>query len=146
MRPSQKWKKRDPSLLTVKRAIAWLAPPATGTTTHDHEVFDMSDTPKRMQIKDWRPVVKNTLRGFATIELPIGLVIHDVTVHIKNASAWASMPAKVQLDREGAIRTVEGKTQYSKVLEWRSREIGDRFSEAVVSALDADYPGWRDGP
>jgi hypothetical protein len=32
------------------------------------------------RILDWRPLVKNSLIGFAKVELPSGLIIADVTV------------------------------------------------------------------
>lgn len=97
-------------------------------------------TPRRMQIKAWRPFVKNTLRGFATVELPIGLVISDITVHTKNGKSWASFPAKAQIDKDGQIRVADGKIQYVKILEWSNRDLSDRFSNALVQAVLAEHP------
>jgi hypothetical protein len=96
--------------------------------------------PRRMQLKAWRPLQKNTLRGFATVELPIGLVITDISVHTKNGKSWASFPAKIQIDKDGQPRTADGKIQYAKILEWRNRDLSDRFSDAVIQSVLAEYP------
>lgn len=98
---------------------------------------------KRMKILSWRPVVKNTLRGFVTIELPIGLIIEDITAHERNGSAWVSLPAKAQFDQGGVPRLVDGKMQYIAVVKWRDRDLTDRFSDALIARLDAEYPEWR---
>lgn len=98
---------------------------------------------KRLVIRDFRPVRKNSLLGFAKIELPIGLVISDVTVHESHGKRWASMPSKPVLDSDGRHKqSADGKREYAFIISWRSRELSDGFSEAVLSALDADKPGW----
>ena len=50
-----------------------------------------------MQLREFRPLNKNSLRGFATIELPNGLTIRDVSLHTSNGKSWASLPAKPQM-------------------------------------------------
>jgi hypothetical protein len=37
------------------------------------------------------------------------------------------------------LRDGEGKQRYMSVLEWKTRESGDRFSEAVISAIEDEY-------
>jgi hypothetical protein len=45
----------------------------------------------RMRLLRWRPLVKNSLRGFATVQLP-GLVIYDVSVFISGGKGgWSSL-------------------------------------------------------
>lgn len=107
----------------------------------------MSEQPRSgMQLKAWRPFVKNTLRGFATVELPNGLVIRDVTVHVKNGKAWAGLPAKAQMDQEGNPRRIDGKLQYTAVIEWRNRELSDRFSEKLVAIVRSAHPDALNDP
>ena len=93
----------------------------------------------RVRVSDYRRVVKNTLRGFTTVELPIGLRIHDVAVHQRGGTAWASFPAVPQLE-SGMQRIVDGKPQYKRVIEWTSRTLSDGFSAAVISELRRQYP------
>lgn len=100
----------------------------------------MSDKPMPVALENWRPLIRNTLRGFATVKVG-ALKISDVAVHRKNDRAWAQLPAKPQINQDGsARRNQEGKIQYSPVIEWATREASDRFSEGVVAAITADHP------
>jgi hypothetical protein len=91
---------------------------------------------------DWRPLVKNSLRGFATVRLGKSLKIVDIAVHCANGKRWAQMPGKPQLDKEGVARkNGDGKVQYSPVVAWLDRDTADRFSEGVVAAVEGAHPG-----
>jgi hypothetical protein len=99
--------------------------------------------PKKMTLLSWKPLVKNSLRGFASVELPIGLKIFDVPVMISSGKAWAALPSKMQMLRDGQPRrdgNGNGKPLYTPILEWRDRDLADQFSEAVVALVDAAYP------
>jgi hypothetical protein len=129
---------RHPSQAALRRAEAatWGALPTSG---HQAEQ-------KRMRLIAWKPLVKNSLRGFATVLLPIGLKISDVPVLISNGKTWASLPAKPQIDKDGQHkRDVNGKPAYSPVLEWKDRDLSDRFSQAVVALVRAEHPADLEG-
>jgi hypothetical protein len=98
-----------------------------------------SDRPL-LRITEWHPLHKYTVRGFTTVELPNGLIVRNVSVHSKGGSPCASLPARPMLVRNGiAVRIDVGKTKDSAVLQWRGRDITDRFSAAVViTALDGE--------
>jgi hypothetical protein len=52
------------------------------------------------------------------------------------------VPAKPELDRDGRRKIdINGKPTYAPVLEWRTREINDGFSEAVIAAVRRVHPG-----
>jgi hypothetical protein len=92
-------------------------------------------------IEAFTPMVKNTLRGFATVRMPSGVVFHDVTIHAKNGSAWASPASKPQLDRTGQhMKGNDGKGLWLPVVTFASKEARDRFSEVVIAALRASRP------
>jgi hypothetical protein len=94
-----------------------------------------------MRLLSWKPLVKGSLRGFATVELPIGLKICDCPVLVSNGKAWATLPSKPQIDRDGRQKTdVNGKPAYASILEWKSRDLSERFSEAVIALVHAAYP------
>jgi hypothetical protein len=115
-------------------AAAW--GPRPGTT---------AQRPK-MRLVSWKPIAKGTLRGFATVELPIGLKLIDCAVFIGTKGAWASLPAKPQLDKDSRQRIgADGKPSYSPAVEWRSRDLADRFSAAVVALVRAAHPDALDG-
>lgn len=89
----------------------------------------------------WKAMERNSLRGFATIRLGKSLTIKDVTVHENNGKRWASFPSKPMLDSNGNTKRDDvGKVQYVPILEWADRDAKDRFSEAVVAAIEAEHP------
>jgi hypothetical protein len=95
----------------------------------------------RMRLVAWKPMVKNALRGFATIELPIGLKISDVPVLVSGGKAWARLPGKPQIDREGKQkRDARGRAEYVPILTWRNKKLGDAFSERVVALVLTEHP------
>ena len=94
-----------------------------------------------IEILEFKPLLKNTLRGFVSIRFPFGLVIKDITIHTKGGREWCGMPSKPQLDREGKLRYDDnGKLLYANILEWRDRDTADRFSATVIRLVREKYP------
>jgi hypothetical protein len=96
-----------------------------------------------VMVADFKPVLKNTLRGFATIRISeMRLEVRDVAIHQKGDSRWAQLPARPQLDRNGApIRdSVTGKIAYSTLFEFFDQPTRDAFGRAVVAALLERFP------
>jgi hypothetical protein len=90
----------------------------------------------------FKRIDKNTLVGFATICIAeMHLTIKDVTVHQKGDSRWAALPARPQLDRDGAAIKKEGKVQYFNLMEFDDRPTRDAFSAAVIAAVLEHEPG-----
>jgi hypothetical protein len=58
----------------------------------------------RMRLVTWKPLIKDSLHGFATVELPIGLNLIDCAVFVGTNGAWARPTAKPQLDKDGRQR------------------------------------------
>jgi hypothetical protein len=88
----------------------------------------------------WRPLQKGSLRGFCNIELPSGLVLRDISVHISHGKAWAGLPAKPVIDSGGRHHIVDGKKQYAPIAEWKSKALRDGFSDRVVSLVRDAHP------
>ncbi len=99
----------------------------------------------RLRLVAFTPRVQGALRGFATVELPIGLKLHDVPILAGEFGPWAAMPSKAALDRDRRQKTVAGKPLFTPVAEWRSRELADRFSAAVIALVRAAHPDALDG-
>jgi hypothetical protein len=124
--PTSRPQASRPAAQDVARGAAWLAPPAPAPRT---------------RLKSWRPLRRNSLRGFASIALPSGLDIDDVTVHVAGGRAWASLPARPMVDSAGqALRDDRGKLQYVTILRWRDRGLADRFSAVVVELVREAHP------
>ena len=96
--------------------------------------------PKRTRLISWKPLRRNSLIGFATVELPIGLVISDIPVLTSHNKIWAAPPSKPQLDKDGQQRRdIKGKPAYTPILQWRDKDLANRFSDAVVALIRAEY-------
>jgi hypothetical protein len=81
----------------------------------------------------FRSFEKNTLRGFADLELSrVGLILRDCTWHEKNGKEWVAFPARSYQDKNGntlwapLIEFAEGATQ--------ARE---QFQRQAVEAIHA---------
>jgi hypothetical protein len=94
-----------------------------------------------MRLVEFRPMRRNSLLGFATVELPIGLIIADVVVGASHGRVWALLPTKPMVGPDGAaIRDDAGKIKYAPVLRWHDDELHKRWSDAVVALVRAEYP------
>jgi hypothetical protein len=95
----------------------------------------------RLRLVAYRRCVWGALRGFAVVELAIGLRLHDVAIFTGPNGPWAALPTKAQLDRERRQKLgADGKPAFAPVAEWRTRELADRFSAAVLQLVRQAYP------
>ena len=94
----------------------------------------------RLILREWRPVRKNTLYGFACIEL-IGLSVGNVSIHQKGGRWWVSLPARPVLDLDDKhVSGPDGQKQYMALLRWRDRELANQFSTDIIALIRARYP------
>ena len=92
-------------------------------------------------IEEFPSVTRNSLRGFARVRLPSGLILHDTAIHERDGKACASPASKPMLSRDGTVvRDAAGKTQYVPIISFAPREIRDRFSSAVIEAMRSAHP------
>jgi hypothetical protein len=87
----------------------------------------------------------NSLRGFAKVVLPSGMVLHDISIHVAGNRAWASPASKPMLDRSGiAMKDDTGKIRYSPIVSFATREGWERFSDAIIEAIRFSHPSPAD--
>jgi hypothetical protein len=104
-----------------------------------------ASTRPTMRLLEFKAIRKNSLRGFATVKLPNGLIINDIVVGEANGRQWALLPSKPMIDRDGRPMTdLGGKPRYSPVNEWGTRELQQEFSRRVVDLVRAQYPASLD--
>jgi hypothetical protein len=92
-------------------------------------------------IEKFKAVSRNSLRGFARVRMPSGMIFHDVTVHEKEGARWASPASKPVIGRDGTNVTRDGKLAYQSVVSFATKEARDKFSAAVVAAIEDTHPG-----
>lgn len=117
---------------------------ATGSVGIDDVCPQNSTVPRkiqasyRMSILDWRHLERGSLRGFLTVELASGLVVHGLTVHRSGHRSWVGMPAKPVVVDGRHVSDAAGKAKWTPVLEIRDPRRRDLFAEQVLAAL-CDY-------
>jgi hypothetical protein len=101
--------------------------------------------PRRLVLRRWRPMHRATLCGFADVELTNGLHIDDFAVRVGDGQACASLPARPTLDRDGRQILRDGKPRFAAILRWRTPDLADPFSTAVVELVRRAHPGDLEG-
>ncbi len=51
-------------------------------------------------ISDWKPVQRNSLRGFLTAHLPSGMTIHELAIHFRDGTWWMAPPRQADAQPE----------------------------------------------
>jgi hypothetical protein len=93
-------------------------------------------------ISNWKPVQKNSLLGFFSAQMPSGMIMNEISVHSSNGKLWASPPSKPMVGRDGiALKDENGKVKYSPLIAFSDKSVRDKWSDAVVRALQAAVPG-----
>ena len=93
-----------------------------------------------MIITDWRPYVRGALRGFVSVELGNGLVLLDCKVFSGRDGLYCQLPDKPSLKDGELQRDRDGNVIYYPTVRPAKREIGDKFSSAVLKLLREKYP------
>ena len=93
-----------------------------------------------MILRDWRPYVRGGLRGYARVELDIGLVIPGIKVMVGTNGAFALMPEQPVLNDGKLKKDVNGNPVYFPTVSWKDRQTADKFGAAVLKLVLAKYP------
>ncbi len=102
-------------------------------------------TPK-ITVDEWKPLHRNSMRGFMTATLPSGMILHDIVVHVSDAGPWAAPPSKPMIGRDGvAMKDAAGKARYSPIVSFADKQTRERWSSAMIAALAAAHPNALDG-
>jgi hypothetical protein len=85
---------------------------------------------------DLRPLCKNTLRGFATIQIAeLRMTMSEIAIHAKGDRAWAQPPARPWIKNGQVVRDDNGRIQYSPIIEFDTGAVRTAFSDAVIRAV-----------
>ena len=94
-----------------------------------------------LRVLEFKGVRKGTLRGFASVKLPKGLVINDVVIGESYGKQWASLPSKAIIDRDGDLmHDAGGKIRYAPVIEWGTPALREEFSRRVAAIVVRQRP------
>ena len=98
--------------------------------------------PVSIRIETFRPVIKNTLRGFVSVLLPkTHLSIRDIALHKFGERYWVSLPAKPLLNPDGSpMIGRNGKAAWFPLLQFADRAAREQFQNEVIAALRRVHP------
>jgi hypothetical protein len=85
-------------------------------------------------------------RAVVDIRLPTGIQIHGVGIYERDGQRWASPPGMPVLGPDGRQTTRDGKPAWDTIISFSNTTIKARFSDAVIAAVERDYPRyspWR---
>jgi hypothetical protein len=98
-------------------------------------------------VEEFKAVTRNSLRGFARVRMPSGMVFHDVGIYETNGTRWASPASKpmlgrdgTQIKRDGTQIKRDGKPAYQPMISFVSKEARDKFSSTIIAAIEASHP------
>jgi hypothetical protein len=85
------------------------------------------------------------MRAFLSVELPSGMVVHDLRLMAGKNGFWIALPAQKQLDRDGNPRLdANCRALYSQIVEFRDRATTDRFAAMILKVIRAEHSGALD--
>lgn len=88
---------------------------------------------RQMEIGNWKPRTAKTLRGFFSVTLPSGMILHRLSLHERDdGSRWIGLPSQ-------EYQTAQGERRFEKIVEFSSRGLGDRFVAEILAALDRHF-------
>ncbi len=91
-----------------------------------------------IKITEWTECRKNTLQGFATVEIPkwsfrfIGILVHE-----KNGKRWIALPAAARVKDNQLVLQDNGKPRYDQMFAFIDARVQARFAQAVLAALSS---------
>ena len=94
-----------------------------------------------MVIEEFRPLTKNSLRGFCRVRLPSGMALHEVAVHVREERQWVSPPGRPAIGRDGTqMRDSARKPLFNPTITFADKATTDKFSVSVLNALRVAHP------
>jgi hypothetical protein len=92
-------------------------------------------------VEDFCARVQNTLRGFARVRFPSGLVVHEIALHVAGGRACALPPSRPMVDRDGTVlRDRDGKTRWQPLITVTTKNVRDNWSAQIVVAVHETCP------
>lgn len=89
---------------------------------------------QRTTVRNFLQCERGTLRGFAKVEFPSGMIIHGIAIHADGRLFWATPPYQSWRSRH------DGEARWSPVIGFASNEDCERWSAQVIEAMRQKYP------
>lgn len=98
-------------------------------------------------VENWRPITtkgRTTLRGFARVRFPSGIILDEVAIHCtEDGMRWVSPPARPMIDKQtGTVLrdSVTQKIRYQPLIAFTTNGVRHQWGQQVLAALLAKHP------
>jgi hypothetical protein len=85
---------------------------------------------RTITVSNWKPLKNGSLRGFLTLTLPSGLIIHNCQLLESGGQRWIGLPAR-------QFQTANGPVRYEPIVEFASKKALSNFRRQAICALEA---------
>jgi predicted DNA-binding transcriptional regulator AlpA/DNA-binding cell septation regulator SpoVG len=84
---------------------------------------------RRISVSDWKPLNCDGLRGFLTLSLPSGLVIHKCQLIETGGGCWVGLPAH-------RFQAANGSIHYVPLIDFATKSARRDFESAALEAVE----------
>jgi DNA-binding cell septation regulator SpoVG len=84
---------------------------------------------RTITVCNWKPLDHGSLRGFLTLTLPSGLVIHNCQLIEAGGRRWVGLPSRRFLQ-------ADGKVHYEPIIEFTTRKAHRNFERTALEAVE----------
>jgi hypothetical protein len=118
-------------------ALAGAAEAGIGLTTACPDTGNRCGAASAIYIaSEWRPLERDTLKGFLALALPSGLTLRECLLHKKDGRRWVGLRGRPQIDAMGRhLSEPAGKRLYLPIVEIPDRGQRERFQRAALAAV-----------
>src|SRR5215470_2076349 len=84
---------------------------------------------RTITISDWKPLTNRSLKGFLTVTLPSGLIIHNCQLLEAAGKRWIGLPSR-------RFRLADGSIKYQPLVEFTTKRAFRSFGQSVLRAIE----------
>ncbi len=88
-----------------------------------------SGGPRTITLYNWKPLNHRSLRGFLTLTLPSGIVIHNCQLIETGGRRWVGLPSRRFL-------IADGKVHFEPIIEFATRKARRNFERTALDAVE----------
>jgi hypothetical protein len=85
---------------------------------------------RTITVCNWKPLNNQAIRGFLTLTLPSGVVIHNCQLLEAGGRRWVGLPAR-------CFCSADGKVRYEPIIEFATRKAHRNFNRSALEVVEA---------
>jgi DNA-binding cell septation regulator SpoVG len=101
---------------------------------------------RQPKLLKWTSYPSGAMLGFASVQLPSGMIVHDLRPMRGKNGHWVALPSQKQIDRDGRPRTdANGKEIWRALIEFCDRDTANKFRDQIIDLIKRAHPEALDG-